>query len=198
MSLAPLLLISLLACAETDPVEAPAAGPPPPAAPAAPAAARERVLGTWAIVLSEEERRQVELLQLAFRQPPPTEEELAAATLSPDERSMVKLMAAAAAADPSDPKVAEMKAAADGLSQATLTITADAMTFQAGAVTEVSSWTVQAEAAESLTIEAVEAPGPDGAPGARDVATITFEGDDRIVMADADEPAQRQVFTRRR
>lgn len=198
MSPALFSLLSLLACGDTDPVEPPAAAPAPAVAPAAPAAARQRVLGTWAIELSDEERRQVELLQLAFRQPPPTEEELAAATLSQDERSMVKLMAAAAAADPSDPKVAEMKAAADGLSKATLTITADAMTFQAGEVVEVSSWSVQAEAADSLTIEAVEAPGADGAPGARDVATITFEGDDRIVMADADDPAQRQVFTRRR
>lgn len=200
MSLLSFALISLLACGETDPVEPPAPTPPPAptAPPAAPATARERVLGEWSIVLSDQEKRQVELLQLALKDPPATEAELTALTLSEDERMMVGLMSAARAADPNDPKVAEMKAAADGLSQATVVITADQMTFRAGSVTEVSTWSVQSEAADSLTIEAVGEAQADGSPGEKDLAVITFEGDDRIVMADAADPAKRQVFTRKR
>lgn len=204
MSLAILALFTtLLACGESDPLDLPPAAPvaatsPTAPGPAAVASPRERLLGTWSIVLSDEERRQVELLQLAFRDPAPTEEELAASPWSEEERGMVRLMAAARAADPDDPKVAEMKAAAEGLRSATLTITADTMTFQAGAVTEVSTWSVQAEEAESLTIEAVEPVGSDGSPGERDLATIRFEGEDRLVMADVDDPSQRQVFARKR
>jgi len=208
-----LALVSVLvlaACGDAEPTAAsteaaaPVAPPVvPPAATAAPAKASARLLGEWSIVLSDQEKRQVDVLQLALKDPAPTQEDMAKMNLTEDEKTMVGLMAAAKAKNPSDPKVAQMKAAADGLGQASVTITADHMTFHAGPVTQDSTYTVTAETDSTVSIQSADpakaeaAAAAAGTPPEQNMATITFLDPDTIELSDSEDATKKQTFKRK-
>lgn len=213
------VLVLLLACGETDPAPAtegnaapaadgsataPVTGAAPTegaaAAQAVPAdaPAAQRLLGEWNIVLGPQELRQVELLKLALKDPAPSEEELTKANLSSEEKTMVMVMASARAANPTDPKITEMRSAAEGLATASVVFTADTMTFKAGPVTEQSAYTVLSQTESSLVVRSPGEVGPDGAPATPEDATITFDGPDAILLADMADPSNSQRFTRKK
>jgi hypothetical protein len=205
------LLLFAFACGESDPAapvaEAPATAQLPadaaapaeaPAQASADAPAAQRLLGEWTIVLGPQELRQVELLKLALKDPPPTVEELTKANLTAEEKAMVDVMGSARAANPSDPKIAEMKSAADGLATATVTFTADSMEFRAGPISETSAYSVVSQTESTVVVRSTGPANPDGSPGQAEDATITFDGPDAILLADAADPGNSQRFTRKR
>mgnify|MGYP001015685996 CR=1 FL=1 len=207
-------LLFAFACGESDPAapgaeaaaneaaaQAPAqAAGPSDAAPqaSADAPAAQRLLGEWTIVLGPQELRQVELLKLALKDPPPTAEELTKANLTAEEKAMVDVMGSARAANPTDPKIAEMKAAADGLATATVTFTADSMDFRAGPISEKTAYTVVSQTESTVVVRSTGPANADGSPGPAEDATITFDGADAILLADAADPGNTQRFTRKR
>ena len=214
--------LALAACQDTQPTTAPAngttpaaasdaaAGPsasnaaagasdatPPASSDLASSRASDRLLGQWSLVLSDEEKRQVQILQLALKSPAPTADDMAKLSLSEDEKNMVGVMAVAKAKNPGDPKITQMKAAADGLANATVTITPDHMTFSAGPVTEDATYTVTSQTDTTVTLSSRSAPSPDGTPAESRTATITFVDPNTIELVDGDDPSKKQLFTRK-
>jgi hypothetical protein len=118
----------------------------------------ERIQGEWNIVLSEQEKKQLDAMKLAFKEPPPTEAELEAANLSEEEGFLVALILMARSEDPNDPKIAEMKAAMDGLANAGLTITADTMTITVAGDAQATSYRVVEESDVGLEMRSTVTP----------------------------------------
>lgn len=195
------LLLGSLSCSDADPPGLAPSGdgapPPPSAAPTAPQEARaprQRLLGEWTLALEPAEQRQAEVLALALREPPPDAAALAAAGLSAEEEKLVRLMAAARARNPQDPRVAEMRAAAEGLRSATLEVREDRMIFQAGAVREELSYEILAEGEEGLELRSASL----REPAREERARVRFEGLDAMIIESGEAPVRAQRFVRAR
>lgn len=196
-----LLLLGGLACSDADPPglapPADGASAPPMVAPTAPTEARaprQRLLGEWALALDPVEQRQAEVLALALREPAPDAAALAAAGLSAEEEKLVRLMIAARASNPQDPRVAEMRAAAEGLRSATLQVREDRMIFQAGAVREELIYEILAEGEDGLELRSVAL----REPGREERARVRFEGRDALIIESGEAPGRAQRFVRAR
>lgn len=196
-----LLLLGALACSDADPPalapSAEGATAPPAAAPPSPSEApapRQRLLGEWVLALEPAEQRQAEVLALALREPAPDAAALAAAALSAEEEKLVRLMIAARASNPQDPRVAEMRAAAEGLRSATLQVREDRMIFQAGTVREELSYEILAEGEEGLELRSASL----REPGKEERARVRFEGPDAMLIESGEAPGRAQRFVRGR
>ncbi|NOY28117.1 MAG: hypothetical protein GXP62_19805 [Oligoflexia bacterium] len=199
-----LALVMVSACGNNDnaskagPTQTASTSSAPAAKPPAARKASEKIQGTWNIVLGDDEKRQVEVLKLALKDPAPTEVELTAAKLNDDEKMMVSLLGAARAKNPSDPKIKKMQAAADGLGQATVQITATGMTFTAGTVKEDSTYTVDSETDNVVKVSSTLQSSTDGSPTATQHATLTLTSDDTLEMVDDADATKKQVFARKK
>ncbi len=179
---------SVLGCSE-EPAE-PAAAEPAAAEPAAaePAGA-ERMIGTWNILLSEAERRRQAVMKLAVQDPPASPEAIRAMALSPREQTQLQLTQAAMRSG-DEALIHQLRATAEGLDKAVLTITEDQLVMQFGDVRDVSTYAVSGEGEGEVTIEARREGEPE------ELLRISFPAPDQLQLSDPSQPGDAMRFRR--
>ncbi len=180
--------------------QAPGDGPPPSGEgqdePAVTVAKSSELFpGTWALELDPTQQRQYELMQLAFGDPAPTEAQLADAQLSPEEQLMVGMVMMGRQQHPSSADDSRVMQGLEELASATLTVTADSMTFAHGDIQDFATYTVLADETNTLEIETTTT--VDGQPVVERVK-VQLEGADRLELWVEGAPmGERQSFVRR-
>lgn len=155
----------------------------------------ELILGEWALELTPTQQRQYELLQLAFRNPPPTEQELAELALGPEEQLMIGMVLMGREQHPDQAASPQLHEGLEELASATLTITADSLTFAHGEDLDLAAYTVLSEETSTLQLETTTT--VDGQPVVEKV-NVQLDGTDRLQLWPQDDPTSvRQSFTRR-
>mgnify|MGYP006971707958 CR=1 FL=1 len=176
------------------------AGPPPGEGGAEPppvvvSKPTELFLGEWVLELNPTQQRQYELLQLAFHDPPPTEQELEAMELGPEEQLMIGMVLMGREQHPDDAATPDVQRGLDELASATLTVTADSLSFSHGEERDQASYTVNSEEDATLVLETTTT--VEGQPVVEFV-NVRFDGIDRLLIwAEGDPSEVRQSFTRR-